>query len=48
MADSPPGISAIPHENNLRYFDVKINGPGGSPYEGLSYLDPYQYVETVY
>jgi ubiquitin-conjugating enzyme E2 N len=22
MADSPPGISAIPHENNLRYFDV--------------------------
>ncbi|KAJ9106912.1 hypothetical protein QFC20_003921 [Naganishia adeliensis] len=34
MADSPPGISAIPHENNLRYFDVKINGPGGSPYEG--------------
>ncbi|KAJ9121659.1 hypothetical protein QFC22_002279 [Naganishia vaughanmartiniae] len=36
MADSPPGISAIPHENNLRYFDVKINGPGGSPYEGLS------------
>lgn len=36
MADSPPGISAIPHENNLRYFDVKINGPGGSPYEGMS------------
>lgn len=35
MADSPPGISAIPHENNLRYFDVKINGPGGSPYEGM-------------
>ncbi|KAJ9102460.1 Ubiquitin-conjugating enzyme E2 35 [Naganishia friedmannii] len=34
MADSPPGISAIPHENNLRYFDVKINGPGASPYEG--------------
>ncbi|KAJ9107941.1 hypothetical protein QFC19_002684 [Naganishia cerealis] len=34
MADSPPGISALPHENNLRYFDVKINGPGGSPYEG--------------
>jgi ubiquitin-conjugating enzyme E2 N len=37
MADSPPGISAVPHEDNLRYFDVKINGPGGSPYEGSSH-----------
>ncbi|GHJ87692.1 hypothetical protein NliqN6_4094 [Naganishia liquefaciens] len=34
VADSPPGISAVPHEDNLRYFDVKINGPGGSAYEG--------------
>lgn len=34
MFKSVPGISAIPHEENLRYFDVKIDGPGQSPYEG--------------
>ncbi|KAK4048104.1 Ubiquitin-conjugating enzyme E2 [Microbotryomycetes sp. JL201] len=34
VADSPPGISAIPHEDNLRYFDVLIAGPEGSPFEG--------------
>ncbi|KAK4055427.1 hypothetical protein OIO90_003265 [Microbotryomycetes sp. JL221] len=34
VADSPPGISAIPHEDNLRYFDVLIAGPDGSPFEG--------------
>jgi ubiquitin-conjugating enzyme E2 N len=28
------GISAVPHEDNLRYFDVTIDGPGQSPYEG--------------
>lgn len=32
--DSVPGIEAIPHEDNLRYFDVKIHGPSQSPYEG--------------
>ena len=31
---SVPGISAIPHEENLRYFDVMIHGPSQSPYEG--------------
>ena len=31
-----PGISAVPHEDNLRYFDVKIHGPSQSPYEGQS------------
>ncbi|GJC82970.1 ubiquitin-conjugating enzyme E2 35 [Colletotrichum liriopes] len=30
---SVPGISAIPHEDNLRYFDVEIHGPTQSPYE---------------
>jgi ubiquitin-protein ligase len=31
---SVPGISAVPHEDNLRYFDVMIHGPTQSPYEG--------------
>jgi hypothetical protein len=34
ISDSPPGISAIPHEDNLRYFDVLISGPESSPFEG--------------
>eukprot|EP01006_Ploeotia_vitrea_P044529 TRINITY_DN66836_c1_g1_i1.p2 TRINITY_DN66836_c1_g1~~TRINITY_DN66836_c1_g1_i1.p2 ORF type:complete len:151 (-),score=81.59 TRINITY_DN66836_c1_g1_i1:88-540(-) len=29
-----PGISATPHKDNLRYFDVVISGPKGSAYEG--------------
>lgn len=29
-----PGINAVPHEDNLRYFDVSIHGPTQSPYEG--------------
>ena len=32
--DSVPGISAVPHEENLRYFDVTIDGPDSSPYQG--------------
>ena len=32
---SVPGISAVPHEDNLRYFDVSIHGPSQSPYEGV-------------
>lgn len=31
---SVPGISAIPHDDNARYFDVMVEGPGGSCYEG--------------
>lgn len=27
------GISATPHEDNLRYFDVRIDGPAETPYE---------------
>ncbi|KAN0119332.1 putative ubiquitin-conjugating enzyme E2 [Hyaloscypha variabilis] len=34
MAEPVPGISAVPHEDNLRYFDVMIHGPTQSPYEG--------------
>lgn len=31
---SVPGITAVPHEENLRYFDVTVDGPSQSPYEG--------------
>lgn len=34
IADPVPGIQAVPHEDNLRYFDVKIDGPAGCPFEG--------------
>ena len=34
MAESPPGITASAHEDNLRYFDVVITGPASSAYEG--------------
>ena len=34
VANRVPGISAVPHEENLRYFDVEIHGPSQSPYEG--------------
>lgn len=31
--DPVAGITAVPHSDNLRYFDVVITGPEGSPYE---------------
>ncbi|KAK9478383.1 putative ubiquitin conjugating enzyme protein [Lipomyces japonicus] len=34
VSDPVPGINAVPHDDNLRYFDVTINGPTQSPYEG--------------
>ncbi|KAF2873188.1 ubiquitin-conjugating enzyme E2 N [Massariosphaeria phaeospora] len=33
MNEPVQGISAAPHEDNLRYFDVTIHGPSQSPYE---------------
>lgn len=33
VADPAPGISASPHDDNLRYFDVTIEGPDGSPFQ---------------
>jgi len=33
MAEPVPGISAIPDENNARYFHVVVAGPEGSPFE---------------
>jgi len=34
MADPVPGISAVPDEQNARYFHVIVSGPEGSPFEG--------------
>ncbi|KAJ4994357.1 Ubiquitin-conjugating enzyme E2 35 [Stagonosporopsis vannaccii] len=34
MNEPVQGISATPHDDNLRYFDVTIDGPSQSPYEG--------------
>ena len=38
VADPAPGISAAPHEDNLRYFDVTIQGPDGSPFQSAFIL----------
>jgi ubiquitin-conjugating enzyme E2 N len=45
VADPAPGISAAPHEDNLRYFDVTIQGPDGSPFQS-TLIDSAQ-VSTV-
>eukprot|EP00483_Globobulimina_turgida_P005259 UN05269 len=29
-----PGIFVSPHPENIRYFDIRIEGPEGSPYQG--------------
>lgn len=34
MKNPIPGISASPKADNLRYFDIVIEGPKESPYEG--------------
>ncbi|KAJ3435248.1 ubiquitin-conjugating enzyme e2 36-like isoform x1 [Anaeramoeba flamelloides] len=34
ISDPPPGISAVPHKSNPRYFDIMIAGPTSSSYEG--------------
>ncbi|KAM0107879.1 Ubiquitin-conjugating enzyme 13 [Aspergillus fumigatus] len=41
MAEPVPGINAVPHEDNLRYFDVSIHGPAQSPYEELFLPEDY-------
>merc|ERR1712216_355533 len=47
MQEPPPGISATPYEDNLRYFNVIIAGPQDSPFEGgvfkLELLLPAEY-----
>lgn len=34
QSEPPPGIHAAPHAENLRYFNVVIQGPIQSPYDG--------------
>lgn len=34
VTDPVAGITAVPHDDNLRYFDVLLAGPEGTPYEG--------------
>ncbi|QPG76487.1 Ubiquitin-conjugating enzyme 13 [Brettanomyces nanus] len=33
ISDPVPGITAVPHSDNMRYFNVTIEGPESSPYE---------------
>jgi ubiquitin-conjugating enzyme E2 N len=34
LKEPAPGIEARPHDDNLRYFEVTIDGPVDSPYQG--------------
>ena len=38
LAEPAPGIAANPHEDNLRYFDVVMEGPSSTPFEGMCLL----------
>ena len=35
IKDPVPGITATPHEDNLRYFRVRVEGPPETPYAGV-------------
>ena len=48
MADSPPGITAAPKDDNLRHFDVTVAGPDQSPYEGDSALHSINRTELMW
>lgn len=42
VSDPVPGITAVPLEDNLRYFEVCIDGPSSSPYaDGKFKLELY-------
>ncbi|QBM86098.1 ubiquitin-conjugating enzyme E2 N [Metschnikowia aff. pulcherrima] len=42
VLDPVPGITAVPSEENLRYFEVTIDGPALSPYaDGQFQLELY-------
>jgi len=34
LSEPAPGINATPYQDNLRYFNVILSGPEGSPYAG--------------
>lgn len=42
-----PGISAQPHDENARYFDVMVEGPGGSCYEGAQNVQIFERGENA-
>ena len=37
LKDSPPGIKALPNTQNNRHFEVVIDGPQHSPYQGMPF-----------
>merc|ERR1712129_263524 len=37
ISEEPPGIKALPFPNNYRHFQIEVNGPDGTPYEGGVY-----------
>jgi hypothetical protein len=39
-----PGITAVPKEDNLRYFSVTIAGPPSTPYAGTSEIRTWSWV----
>lgn len=55
MADPAPGILANPHEENLRYFDVVMEGPSSTPFAGndlhqglsLNGLIDFDYIRNI-
>jgi ubiquitin-protein ligase len=40
LAEPAPGIIANPHEDNLRYFDVVMEGPSSTPFASKLPLRP--------
>lgn len=42
VSDPVPGITAVPSQDNLRHFNVTIDGPSQSPYaNGIFQLELY-------
>lgn len=48
MAEPVTGITASPHEDNLRYFDVTISGPDQSPFQGPPLPLPFHPIPTPF
>jgi len=41
IKDPVPGITATPHEENLRHFRVRVEGPPETPYAGAPRAPPF-------